>query len=190
MITRARRWAWRTAAVTLGLAALGLLLMGPYRQFLVASAAGSSAEDRPAPCLPGQTRPLLDSPHVSQAEAAQTRYNSDPPTSGPHYAFVTPTSIYSTPLADGLTIHALEHGHIVIQYSTSSPPSTVALLNSVARHYPADVILAPRPGLEGRALTAWGRIARLAEFDEDQIIAFVEALRGRYNHGWTRPDDC
>jgi hypothetical protein len=39
-------------------------------------------------------------------------------------------------------------------------------------------------------LTAWGRIARLAEFDEDQIIAFVEALRGRYNHGWTRRDDC
>jgi hypothetical protein len=52
MITRARRWGWRTGAVTLGLAALALLLMGPYRHFLVASAAGSSAEDRPAPVPP------------------------------------------------------------------------------------------------------------------------------------------
>jgi hypothetical protein len=60
----------------------------------------------------------------------------------------------------------------------------------VARRYPSDVLLAPHPGVTGIALTAWGRIDQLASFDEDRIVTFVEALRGRFDHGWTRTDPC
>jgi hypothetical protein len=53
------------------------------------------------------------------------------------------------------------------------------------------VLLSPYPGLPHRiAVTAWGRIDTLDTLDEARIVRFVEALRGRYNHGWARPPDC
>lgn len=67
----------------------------------------------------------------------------------------------------------------------------VADLTSLATQYGADVVLAPYPPLErGIALTAWGRIEHLDQFDQGRITAFVEALRGRYNPGWTSEADC
>jgi len=38
------------------------------------------------------------------------------------------------------------------------------------------VILAPYPGLKEKiALTAWSRIDKLDDFDEDRIVGFIEA---------------
>ena len=85
-----KRWAWRAAAW--GLVAVYTLLVGPYR-LLLGSATGSSADDRPDPCLPGTAVPILDSPHVAQSDGASVHYNSEPPTSGPHAAFTAPPGI-------------------------------------------------------------------------------------------------
>jgi len=185
-----QRWTWRITTLTLALAAIVALVSGPYRQYFASAVAGSRADDRPEPCLPGEARPLLDSPHISQAQARTAHYNSDPPTSGPHFAFVVAPGIYSDEIADGLAIHALEHGHVVIQYSPDTPPATVDRLRVVAQRYAADVILAPRAHLRGIALTAWGRIDLLPAYDEVRIVAFVTTLRGRYNHGWATASRC
>jgi Protein of unknown function (DUF3105) len=190
MTTAGQRWAWRGLAIALVVAALAGAALGPYRALLVGSVTGSRADDRPAPCLPGRTVPLMDSPHITQAEAATVHYNSEPPTSGPHFAFVAAPGVYSAPVADGLTVHALEHGHVVIQYSPDLDRQSANELTRLARRYPADVILAPREGLAGIALTAWGRIDLLSSFDRDRIVRFVEAMRGRFVHGWTRRDSC
>jgi hypothetical protein len=184
------RFLWRAAAVAAILAAVVALLVGPYRAQLVATAAGSRAPSRAAPCLPGKGVAIMDSPHISVAKAASVRYNSDPPTSGPHFPFVAAVGIYTAPLPDGLTVHALEHGHIVIHYPPATAPATVRLLRDVQRRFPADTLLVPRPGLRSITLTAWGRIDRLPHYDEARIVRFVTALRGRYDHHWTRPDGC
>jgi hypothetical protein len=185
-----RRWAWRAGVAALGTAAVISSLSGPW-QFLVGSVTGSPATSQPAACLPGTAVPVLDSPHVSAAELASARYNSVPPTSGPHFGFTIAPGSYPGPLSAGLTVHAMEHGHVIIQYAPGTGPDPVRQLERLAKRYGRDVILAPYPGLaSGIALTAWGRIDRIEQYDEARATRFIESLRNRYVHGWTRPDGC
>jgi Protein of unknown function (DUF3105) len=190
MSVNRQRWLWRFV-VTTGL--LAILASFGYGQWgaIAGGVTGSRADDREAPCLPGHAVPLLASPHIAKDAAGDVRYNSVPPTSGPHFVFTVAPGIYDEPIPDGLTVHALEHGHIAIQYATTTPTDTVAALRAMARRHLDVVILAPYPALDrGIALTAWGRVAVLDRFDEGQITSFVNELHGRYNHGWTRPDPC
>lgn len=185
-----QRWAWRAGATALVAVAVITLLLGPYRQ-LLGAATGSPPVDRPEPCLPGTAVPIMDSPHIAQADAAAVHYNSDPPTSGPHAAFTAPPGIYTAPVADLLAVHALEHGHVVIQYGSAVPAEVVAELTHLAKVFANDTVLAPRPSLRREvALTAWGRIDRFSGHDERRTLEFVERLRGRYDHGWTGPEAC
>jgi hypothetical protein len=134
---------------------------------------------------------ILDSPHIPPAQAPSVHYDSLPPTSGPHFAATVATGIYTSPIPDGFTVHALEHGHIVIQYPPGLPTAQTDSLTRIAKQYGADVVLAPYPPLRTEiALTAWGRIELLAHYDQTRITTFIEQLRGRYDHGWTRPDEC
>jgi Protein of unknown function (DUF3105) len=189
-MTGRQRWLWRLSALAAAAVVVALVAAGPYR-FVFGSVAGSAADRRDSPCLPGRAVEILDSPHISPDQARYVRYNSVPPTSGPHYALTIATGVYTSPLPDGLTVHALEHGHVAIQYAPGIPRDEVDALTSIARRYGDDVVLAPYSGLKaGIALTAWGRIEMLDRPDQARIATFVEALRGRYNHGWARPNDC
>jgi hypothetical protein len=189
-MTTKRRWLWRGTSLAAAAMMLALLATGPY-QFVFGSVAGSTAARRDSPCLPGRAIEILDSPHISPAQAPSVRYDSLPPTSGPHYAFTIATGIYTRPIPDGLTVHALEHGHVAIQYAPGTAQDEINALTRIARRYGADVLLAPYPKLKaGIALTAWGRLDLLDHDDQRRIESFVERLRGRYVHGWARPDDC
>lgn len=184
-------WAWRLGLLV-GVLVVGAgLLAGPYR-FLFGSVAGSTAQAaRVAPCLPGEAMEIMDSPHVSQAEAGDVVYNSVPPTSGPHFAFTVAPGVYDRPVADGLTIHAMEHGHVIVHYAPDLPGDQRAGLERIARRYSAEVVLAPNPDLDsGIALTAWGHLDRLDRYQERRVSDFVESLAGRYQHGWVSPVDC
>jgi len=187
----ASSWAWRVGLLVGVVAVMAGLLAGPYR-FLFGSVAGSAAQPaRVAPCLPGEPVEIMDSPHISQAEAGDVEYNSLPPTSGPHFAFTIAPGVYDGPVADGLTIHAMEHGHVVVHYAADLPGGQRAGLERIARRYGADVVLVPNPDLDsGLALTAWGQVDRLDRYQERRITGFIEALAGRYQHGWTTPVDC
>lgn len=186
-----RQWAWRTGFLLAVLLAAGALLLGPY-QFLLGTATGSTAQPaRVAPCLPGQAVSILDSPHIAESTADTVTYHTTPATSGPHFAFTAAAGVYQRPVADGLTVHALEHGRVAIQYAPGTGPAEVEQLARLARRYPADVILAPHPGVDqGIVLTAWGHLDHLDRYHETRITRFVETLRGRYQHGWTADQDC
>jgi hypothetical protein len=190
-MTEKWRWLWRSGLFAgAGVVVLVLLVTGPY-QTIFGSVAGSRPAQRDAPCLPGTAVPMLDSPHIPPAQAASVHYNSLPPTSGPHFATTVATGIYPSPIPEGLTVHAMEHGRIVIQYAPNLPGDERAALTRTARTYGADVVLAPYNKLRaGIALTAWTRIDLLDHYDHARIDTFVEQLRGRYVHGWTRPDHC
>lgn len=186
---RPHRLVWWTLLVALVLVA-GTGVAVRTWPVIVNSTVGSPSGTTPAPDepgLPGTAVPILDSPHIPVGRAAEVQYDSVPPTSGPHFAVPPATGVYEAPMPEGLQVHALEHGHVGIQYAPDLPAAAVASLRRIGARYPDDVFVAPYPPLShGVALTAWGRIDTFDTVDEARIVRFVEALRGRYDHGWTR----
>jgi hypothetical protein len=135
--------------------------------------------------LPGQEVPTLPSPHIPYLGAPHPPYNSLPPTSGPHVPQTVASGVYREEIPDELQVHALEHGHVLIQYSEATPGGEVRLLEDVARRHLRDVVVAPYRRLaSGIALTAWGRLEYLDAVDPAAVDAFVRAFAGRYDHGW------
>lgn len=62
----------------------------------------------------GEAVAILPSSHV--AENVQTRYSTNPPTSGDHVVNEAPWGISTQPLPDRALVHNLEHGGIVLHY--------------------------------------------------------------------------
>ena len=137
--------------------------------------------------LPGEAVPALEAVHIPARHVPHEPYNSTPPTSGPHLPHTAAAGVYREEIPEEIQVHVLEHGHVMIQYAPSTPAETVQWLEQFAHKYPRDVALAPYGKLEsGIALTAWARLLRLEQPDEERMKEFVEALRGRYDHGWRR----
>lgn len=149
-------------------------------------------------------------------------YNSNPPTSGNHYADWTKKGIYSEVKEDGYLIHSLEHGYIIMSYNCEVHPQSLKLVPQALAHTGEDeasgsaestasakisggdwdlpeckelvaklsevykkkgedrLIVIPRPRLDARiALTAWTKIDKLSDFDEERITKFIDAFRNQ-----------
>ena len=61
------------------------------------------------------------------------KWNTDPPTSGPHYGIPAVFGIYNEELEIARVVHNLEHGGIYILYGKDVPDSTVEQLRVVLR---------------------------------------------------------
>lgn len=133
---------------------------------------------------PGTLVPSQGNRHINDQQAAGIRYNTDPPTSGPHYgAGLARWGIHTQPVPKGLMVHNLEDGGVVISYRPDVPQETVNKLAQIVRRYEKSVILAPYPGLDSLiALTAWQRIDKLDTLDEARIVRFIEAYKGIDHH--------
>jgi len=109
---------------------------------------------RAAASLPGVAVPDQGNLHIALPTSPHDRYNSDPPTSGPHLSYLAPWGVHTRPIARELQVHNLEDGGVLVQYSCECP-DVVERLWAVVRRYDK-VILAPYPGMKPRiALTAW-----------------------------------
>lgn len=158
---------------------------------------------------PGQQVPDLGREHVTIAQVATTKYNSNPPTSGQHLETWVKPGIYTSPQSEGELIHSLEHGYIIISYNCGAHLSFVKQVyaheddavatNSAITENPAcgalqtqledlakkkklfKLIVVPRPQLDTTiALTAWGYIDKFDDFDKDRIERFIDYHR---DHG-------
>lgn len=142
--------------------------------------------------------------HLKESELGKVKYNSNPPTSGPHcceptlggagHDWVT-KGIYDKPLADGKLVHSLEHGYIIISFNceiqddkegtesakkNSGCSDFINKLKDLVKKDSWKMILIPRPSLDTNfALTAWGKIDKfdLKEANLDRVNAFKEAFR-------------
>ena len=137
---------------------------------------------------PGQAFP--DQGHaVLAAGQAPPRYDSDPPTSGPHVPELVLHD--ETKLNDNQLLQALQLGNVVIEYATSAPRAGLrAFARSVldAPFSPAlaaagqAVILAP--GASGARQTpitalAWAHLLRVGSPSDPKLREFVEFWLGR-----------
>jgi uncharacterized protein DUF3105 len=109
--------------------------------------------------------PGLDPKHLSNVDA-KVKYNSFPPSSGPHYAQPAPWNLYPDPVKQTILVHNLEHGGIIIQYGPGVSKEDVDKLRSFYQKDPYGLVVAPNAKLAKKiAATAWNEPAYKAEGD-------------------------
>jgi hypothetical protein len=162
---RKQRLMWVGAAVV----ALGLVGFVAFRQ-----------ASQPSP---GEAIPSMGNQHIGPEVVGSVVYNSTPPTSGPHLGQLAGWGIHNEPIPNELQVHNLEDGGVMVQYNCDDCAELVSQLTSVVRRYTDHVVLAPYPDMDSTiALTAWGRIDKFDQFDEERIVAFIDAYAGQDHH--------
>jgi hypothetical protein len=110
--------------------------------------------------------------HIKQGEPVT--YNSNPPTSGGHYATQRHWGVYEQKIADQGAIHNLEHGGIWIAYKPDLDPAQVKQLKEITVLYPKAVLMSPRPDNDAPiAIVSWGRLMKLDVVNRDAIIRYI-----------------
>jgi hypothetical protein len=183
---------WTIAAVlgglVLGFAAVAAALG------MVGSSGGraSTAELRTALQNAGctlQVAPALQGVHsITDPSKTSPLWNTDPPTSGPHYAVPAIFGIYEDELEMARVVHNLEHGGIYILYGKDVPDSTVEQLRGFYEDHKTGTIMAPLNRLGDKvALGAWvvdgdthnGFLAKCTSFNADATSLFFRSLQFR-----------
>jgi hypothetical protein len=181
-----RRAHRRSNLLTIGVAAVvGALVVGgivyqrsqgeggvPDKVGVSEAAAGCSAvrehEEQPAD-------------HIAVGEQ-HPPYSSDPPTSGPHFEQPAVAQFYSEPLPPEQVVHNLEHGQIVIWYSTDAPEGVVDNIQTVVRQEPTATLAVPYPGVpedKTFVLTAWGASMACEQVSQVAVNEFRTTYQGK-----------
>lgn len=117
--------------------------------------------------------------HIAQGTAG-SGYNSNPPTSGPHWAAAARNGVYDKQLPDEQLIHNLEHGHVWISYKPDTADEVKNKLKEIVEKDSWKVVLAPREQNDSKiALVVWGRVLKMDQPDWDKIEAFIKTYRNR-----------
>lgn len=133
---------------------------------------------QPEKLRPGETFPILGRDHISVG-ATHPPYNSNPPTSGPHFDQPTQWGVYQKELPDEQLIHNLEHGGIWISYKDTDPKTT-SDIEAIGKRYSGSVVVTPRAGNDAKiVLASWGRLEKLNSFDETKIVDFITANKNK-----------
>lgn len=160
-----------------------------------ASGAADAGADRrlAAPFRPAASCPvviespdLIPSQHVP--EGTVITYNSNPPSSGPHYPVWANFKEYAAPLDEGYLVHSLEHGAVALLYKCDpNAPECAPIIDGLRKirdSIPTDprcsadvrvrVIIAPAPRLETPvAAVAWGFTYKADCVDVPTLTQFV-----------------
>jgi len=132
---------------------------------------------RPATRL-GQQQPDKGRQHL---EAGATYpYGTNFPTSGPHSAQPAPWGEYKQELPNETVVHNMEHGGIVVTYSSSLPKDSVTKLErlftkpfSNPKFIPSKAIVMPGSKNDKPIIIrSWNRIMKLDSFNEKTLIDY------------------
>lgn len=127
---------------------------------------------------PGEIFAVQGREHIAVGQSAFS-YNSNPPTSGPHYGQPADWGAYEKELPDEQVIHNLEHGDIWISYKNIDT-GTKAKLEAISSRYSKSVIITPREKNDTKiAVASWGRLQKFEQYDEQAIITFIKANKNK-----------
>jgi len=190
------------------LIAVGAALLIAAAGAAIAFAVGRGGDEKSAggtlgPCtlktFPAQgiDNPTQRAGHVTELPK-DFKYNSFPPTSGPHDGQWVVWNVYDQPVPQINLVHNLEHGGVAVQYGSQVPKATVDQIVAWYSEDPNGIVVAPLPALGKRiALTVWtaeydgnpdtnpnaridhseGRLAMCTTFDEDAFSEFRDDYR-------------
>ncbi|HWN22139.1 MAG TPA: DUF3105 domain-containing protein [Gaiellaceae bacterium] len=143
-----------------------------------------------------QSAPAQPGDHTAAIDATtDPKWNTDPPTSGPHFGTPAIFDMYDSPVNIAQAVHNLEHGGIFIFYGDEVPAETVTQIEGFYNEDRTALLVAPLPELGDKiALGAWvtpdprpgsvgeggqGHLAECTEFDEEAFAAFRDNFRFR-----------
>ena len=141
-----------------------------------------------AGCTFKSVKALEASHSIVQPGGSSDKWNTDPPTNGPHYGIAAIFGIYEDELEMARVVHNLEHGGIFILYGEDVPDATVDELRSFYDDHKTGTIMAPLDRLGDKfALGAWvvdgdidnGFLVKCTEFDDAAVSSFFRSLQFR-----------
>ena len=145
--------------------------------FAIGQRGAGDQEPQPQPRL-GTKIEELGRDHIAVGQSHEP-YNSNPPTSGPHYAQPADWGVSDQPLPDETLVHNLEHGGIIISYRPDLPADQIEEIKNFYRDLPTSAfgnrkaVIVPRSANERPlSLTAWGYLLHLDAVDKNQIRQF------------------
>lgn len=128
---------------------------------------------------PGESVAIQGREHIPVG-SEHPEYNSNPPTSGWHYAQPTNWGVYQEELNDENIIHSMEHGGIWLSYQPSIADETKEKLEAIGKKYSGSVVVSPRSANDALiALASWGRLEKLSSFDEERIHEFIKRNKNK-----------
>ena len=163
--------------------AIGVLVLIAVLVVAFGQQPGQRSASNQTPQIEGlESFPSEGANHV--APGTRVDYKTDPPTSGAHYEAPVAPGFYDREMPAEALVHNLEHGHIVIYYDPERTPAEdiekIRRLTEQYSDYWDAVVGVPRNDPEYPViLTAWTKMLRLKEWDEERVNAFVDAFRGR-----------
>jgi hypothetical protein len=157
---------------------------------------GEQAALESAGCTLQSFPALANTPDHSDVPTLETKpkWNSSPPTSGPHYGANAVWGAYDEEVPLVQTVHNLEHGGVVIHYGPDVPEAEVTALRDWYADLddPNGLIISPLSTNKARiTLSAWtapetvsssgagelGWLAGCTKFDADAFEAFIDTHR-------------
>ncbi len=188
------------------IAASGILALGIVVAFLAFGTGGGSSSDAGGSSFAKEmsdagytlkTYPGLsnNSSHTDVPSVdTKVKWNSNPPTSGPHYGQWAVWNFYDSPVPLTMSTHNLEHGGIVIHYGPQVPQSEVEKLRNFYNDDPNAMLVAPLPSAGNKVIaSAWffdeakgrddsnykgeGKQITGTTVDEDALAAFRDQFR-------------
>jgi parvulin-like peptidyl-prolyl isomerase/tetratricopeptide (TPR) repeat protein len=136
---------------------------------------------------PGMPVALQESRAVSPGQEHEP-YTATPPTSGPYVEQEVHFGVQKEQLAEELQVRALRGGAVLIQYGPETDATTITQLENLLKRLQNEhaekycrLILAPYEKLEPKqiALTAWGRVDKLSNYDEGRVKGFIDEWIGK-----------
>jgi hypothetical protein len=149
---------------------------------------GVRAIRRGAADLPGKFYPSQGQEHIALKAEPPKPYNSNPPSSGGHYASPANWGIYDYEVNDKIFIHNLEHGGIWIAYRPAVSPKIVEELKSLVNELGGSkIVMAPRSANDADiAVAAWSRVLKIDSAGEvlsapqkEEIHTFYRRFKNR-----------
>lgn len=121
-------------------------------------------------CANQVREPLDPSSGVHLLDPSQGKYQTDPPTSGPHLFRVPPPGVIDRTLLPAEQVSVLEAGGVLVQYRDAADADAVATLAG------GPVTVAPNPALPKRIVaTAWTYKMSCASPDLAKLRSFIRA---------------
>lgn len=136
------------------------------------------------PLGPDYSKEMPEEGRSHVVEGTKVTYQSNPPTSGPHWPIPLSDGVYDKEKPDEAIVHSLEHGRVWISFRPTIPESAKSALKKIAKGKQA-VILTPRSANETDiALCAWGRLDKFnlnedGSFDQKRVLDFIYRYRNK-----------
>ena len=131
---------------------------------------------------PGNTAEVQSEVLLDSVEASHVGYSTDPPTSGPRVTKLALPGLRIDTLRDEIQVANLHNGYVIVHYNPTAPSIIASEMRQLAAEFEgSSVIVQPDKTLSNTtavALTAWGQIEQLEEYDKGRIYRFIRHYAG------------